>query len=318
MTTVERITATALDKKTAKRYAAQIASEQYGRAARKIKYLGGGSFGRAFGVLGNDGKRFVIKFLRVNGRMEKETHDLALLAQSCRSVKLPRVLFTRKADDEIPVDCYGMERIDGKNALFSLGMLLMRKSRRLRFADEVTSALHEIHECTSDKFGDTLRPEYDTWLDFYKPRAQAILNKAEELFANGELAEKVITAMRAAWQNFDRIFCESPDKACLIHGDLNIANIMVERGEIRGFIDPLDSMYADREYDLFQFDNLTGKHFFLRETYTRKYGASKHCDDKCAFYGLFHEVYCYITSGVLVNMIMDPLVKTMNKRLKEL
>lgn len=129
MTTVERITATALDKKTAKRYAAQIASDRYGRAARKIKYLGGGSFGRAFGVLGNDGERFVIKFLRVNGRMEKETHDLALLAQSCRSVKLPRVLFTRKADGKIPVDCYGMERIDGKNALFSLGMLLMRKSR---------------------------------------------------------------------------------------------------------------------------------------------------------------------------------------------
>ncbi len=77
-------------------------------------------------------------------------------------------------------------------------------------------------------------------------------------------------------------------------------------------------MYADREFDLFQFDNINGKRFYLRKTYIQKYGASKYCDAKCAFYGLFHEVYCFITSGILVNFIMNPLIKNMYRQLKKL
>lgn len=118
---------------------------------------------------------------------------------------------------------------------------------------------------------------------------------------------------------FDVIFSEKVTDACLIHGDLNIANIMVGKGyEITGFIDPLNSMYADREYDLFQFDNLTGKRFALRETYVRKFGGSKRIMQKLAFYGLWNEVFCFIKSGVLVGLIMNPLVKNMRKRLAEL
>lgn len=87
---------------------------------------------------------------------------------------------------------------------------------------------------------------------------------------------------------------------------------------VTGFIDPLNCMYADREYDLFQFDNLTGKRFFLSETYRQKYGASKYLDQKLAFYGLWNEVFCYIKSGVLVNIIMNPLVKNMYRQIEKL
>lgn len=250
--------------------------------------------------------------------LEKETYDLTLLAANS-TVKLPRVLFSRKADDEIPVDCYGMELINGGNAVFSLSLLLQSKRKRKQFADEVTTALHNIHCHKSEKFGDTLQPTYSNWLEFYKPFAKQILIKAEEIFLNGKLPKKVIETMRAAWEKFDIIFSEEVAEACLIHGDINIANIMIDKKhKLSGFIDPLNSMYADREYDLFQFDNLTGKRFFLRETYIKKYGASKFCNAKCAFYGLFHEVYSYIKSGMLVNFIMNPLVENMNKRLAEL
>ena len=77
-------------------------------------------------------------------------------------------------------------------------------------------------------------------------------------------------------------------------------------------------MYADREYDLFQFDHLTGKRFKLSQTYIEKYGASKYCQEKLAFYGLWNEVFCYIKSGVLISVIMNPLVKNMNKVVKSL
>ena len=315
---VERLEAVALDKKTAQFYAETVACRQTGRQVGKVKYLGGGSFGRAYKVCFKDGEKIVVKFLRAQGMLEKEVYDLGILSENC-PVKIPRVLFSRKADAEIPVDCYAMELINGSNAVFSLGLLLKSKQKRKRFADEVTTALHNIHCRKNGKFGDTLNPVYDGWLDFYKPYAEQVLNIAEELFSKGKLPEKVIVTMRTAWEKFDVIFSEEVTDACLIHGDINIANIMIdEKHELSGFIDPLNSMYADREYDLFQFDNLTGKWFRLRETYVKKYGASKFCDAKCAFYGLFHEVYSYIKSGMPVNFIMNPLVRNMKKRLAEL
>lgn len=315
---VEKIAAIPLDKATAKKYAAIIVKEQFGQTAEKIKYLGGGSFGRAFKIELAGGKKLVVKFLRANDMLEKETYDLRLLADNC-PVKIPQVLFARNADSKIPVDCYGMENIEGKNAFMSFGMLVLGKRKRLEFAEKVTSALHRIHCRTNEKFGDTLAPDCLTWVDYYKPFAKAVLDKAEQLYRAKNISEKIIVAMRAAWDKFDIIFSENVQEACLIHGDLNIANIMIDKKHcLSGFIDPLNSMYADREYDLFQFDNLTGKRFFLRETYTKKYGASKFCDLKCAFYGLWNEVYCYIKSGVLIGFIINPLVKNMHRQLKNL
>lgn len=312
---VERIAPIPLDKKQALTYAAVVASEYgHGRAA-SAKYLGGGSFGRAVGVTMNDGSRLVVKLLRGSGMMDKEVHDLRLLAKHC-PIPFPEVYFSRAADEAVPVDCYGMEWLDGKSGLFALGMLLQSKRKRLAFADKVTGALHSIHECTNDRFGDTMRPEFGSWQEYYKPFADEVFAVAERMNAEGNLPDKVMGAMRAAYKEYDVIFSEAPTRACLIHGDLNIANIMIGKGyKITGFIDPLNSAYADREYDLFQFDNLTGKRFMLREVYLEKYGASRYCMQKLAFYGLWNEVYCYIKSGVLVGLIMDPLVKNMYRRL---
>ena len=314
----ERIEALPLTKEQASAYAKIVIGQKLGINVKKTVYMGGGSFGHAVSVQCKDGQKLVVKFLRAKGMLEKEVHDLKLLSRYS-TIKIPGVLFTRFADAEIPVDCYGMELIEGKSALFAHGMLLMSKKRRKDFADKVTSALHAIHSCKNDKFGDTMNADCEGWLDHYRPFAKEVLKKAEEYFAAGKLQESVILAMRAAWEKFDVIFSEEVKDACLIHGDLNVCNIMVGKGyKITGFIDPLNSAYADREYDLFQFDNLTGKRFFLRETYIEKYGASRYCLQKLAFYGLWNEVYCYIKSGVLIGFIMDPLVKNMNERLKEL
>ncbi len=319
MIQVERIQPIPLEKEEAVEYAKQAVSEQMELNATKVKYLGGGSFGMAFGVELENKSQIVVKFLRANDMLEKEVFDLKLLGEYC-PIKFPKVLFARKADEIIPIDCYAMDKIDGKSAFISsLTKLFISKRKKRIFADNVVSALHEVHAHTSDKFGDTLCPNCDTWLDYYKPFAQAIMDKAEQMYQTHEISEKIITTMRSAWSKFDKIFSEEVTEACLIHGDLNLANIMVDNNfEISGFIDPLNSAYADREYDLFQFDNLMGKRFALRKTYINKYGASKNCHSKCAFYGLWNEVYCYIKSGILVNIIMNPLVKNMKKLLAKL
>lgn len=315
---VKRITPIPLTNDEGKKYAVIAAESELKKKAAEVKYLGGGSFGKAFKVTFEDNTKAVIKFLRAKDMLKKEAYDLKLLGEST-PVKMPKVLFVREADDKIPVDCYGMEMLEGRNACMDVSFFLTSRKKRMEFAENVTSALHSIHSHKSDRFGDTLNPVYENWIDCYKPFAEAVLREAQVLYNKGELSGKIMDTMNAAWEKFDVIFSEPVTEACLIHGDLNIANIMIDKkGNLAGFIDPLNSMYADREYDLFQFYNLTGKHFFLGETYRKKYGESRHCDDKLAFYGLWNEVFCLIKSGVLVGFIMNPLVKNMNRRIKNL
>lgn len=315
---VERIIPIPLDKTLARAYALKAAALHTGEKTVKAKYLGGGSFGRAFDLTLGGGRHIIVKLLRARDMLNKEVGDLAQLGE-ISALRMPKVLFTHAASDAVPVDCYGMEKIPGKPAMLAFGMLVMSKKRRRAFAEQVAAAAHAFHERKSDRFGDAAAPEYAEWLDFYKPYAQKVLAKAEALHAEGQLDAAIIMTMRAAWRKFDVIFEEKVTEACLIHGDLNVGNIMVGKHYgITGIIDPLNSMYADREYELFQFNNITGKRFDLCEVYKSKYGASKRCDQKLAFYALWHEVYCYIKAGVLVNFIMKPLVKEMNRRLAEL
>lgn len=314
---VDRISAVEIDKKTATRYATIVSSEFFAKPVTKVKCLGGGSFGLAFCVTAEDGRQIVVKLLRAGNMLEKETHDLKLL--SCYSpVKMPQVLFVRKADKTIPVDCYGMSKIEGKTLLASYTTFFSFKSKRMQIGERVVDALHCIHKCTNAKFGDTMKPIYNTWNECYKPFALQIIEKAREFCKKGELDRKIVDVMELAWQKYDVIFEESPKEACLIHGDLNIMNIMrTKRGEI-AFIDPLNCMYADREYDLFQFYNLFGGRYFLGDIYREKYGESRRCEDKLAFYALWNEVFCFIKSGVLVPFIMNPLVAKLQKRLENL
>lgn len=312
---VERIIPIKITKKDAEKYIKIIAREQRFDVV-KIKCLGGGSFGMAY-LVKTSNDEFVIKFLRATDMLDNEIASLDILSKNC-PIPFPKVLYARKADNNIPLDLYAMTKVVGKNAFTSFGFLFASKKKRMQFADDVTTALHQIHEVKNDKFGSILNATYDTWLEFYREFAVTILEKARELHSNNQLSNKIMQAMEKAWARFDVIFSEKVNEACLIHGDLNLVNIFIDNGRLSAFIDPLNTMYADREYDLFQFNNLTGKRFKLSQTYIEKYGASKYCQEKLAFYGLWNEVFCYIKSGVLVPIIMNPLVKNMNKVVKSL
>lgn len=315
---VERITPIVLGKSEGKEYAIKVAEKQLNQKVLSAKYFGGGSFGRVYCANLSDGNAVVVKFLRAHGMVEKEVNDLKLLGANC-PVQIPKVLFMHHADENIPIDCYGMERVEGKPVFLHLGMLFANKRKKQAFADKVVESLHSIHECKNDKFGDTMNPTFDTWQECYKTFAQDVYDYAEKLYLQKKLSKKIISAMRFAWEKFDIIFSEKVEDACLIHGDLNVLNIMVnKKNELTAFIDPLNSMYADKEYDLFQFYNLSGKKFRLGKTYAEKYGASKYYNQKIAFYGLWNEVFCVIKSNVLVPLIMNPLVKNMNRVLAQL
>lgn len=294
-----------------------VIKAQYGKEPNLVKYLGGGSFGRAFKV-DVGGKALVVKAFLQDGLCGKEAAELKILRERC-PVKMPEVYFVRLKGDGAPVECFGMELIEGHDSFTNFALLFKPRRQKQRFAEAVCDALIQLHSHTSPKFGDVLDPQYDTWQGFYLPYAQKIMQGAEKLYEEGRLKKYIYDTAKALWAKYDYIFSDEVKEACLIHGDVNVMNIMTKKPfEFVGFIDPLDSMYADREFELFQLLNLTGNSFRLYETYKSKYPVSPKCDIKCAFYSLFHEINCYLRNGVCTGFIMRAAVKRAKAQLKTL
>ena len=296
--------------------AAAALEKTLGRAVRRVKYLGGGSFGWAYfaetdGIPGGA----VMKACRTAGAAQREARELRLLGEDTL-IPVPEVYFTFSATPEIPMDFICMQKMAGTDCFTHAGKLLCSKAKKAAFADRVTDAVRHWHRRENDRFGLIENPAFADWFDYYRPFAAEVLGQARDLTAEKNLPVSALEAMERAWAAFDGIFSEPVKTAALIHGDMNVMNVLSDRHlNPTAIIDPLESKWADPEYELFQFRNLTGDRFGLYETYKKKYPVSEKCDLKTAFYGLYHEVYAYVLSGVRVDFILRPLIRRMNEEL---
>ena len=306
-------------KEGAQKYAVSVLEDKLSCKVNSIKYIGGGSFGFVYlAEIDNQPEKIIMKACRTDGMCEREAQGLALLGENSL-IRIPTVYFTSLASDIIPIDFICMEFIEGTDCFTNHSFLFKSSKKKKEFADKITSAMRVWHETENDKFGLVGNAAYDSWLDYYKPFAEDILLTARELNKNGRLKTSVLEAMEKAWNAFDEIFSEPIKKAGLIHGDLNVMNIMADKDlNPTAIIDPLECCWADTEYDLFSLRNMTGERFGLYETYKSKYPVSEKCDLKTSFYALFFEVYCYIFSGAPVVKIPRILVKRMNKELRKM
>ena len=256
-----------------------------------------------------------MKACRTEGIYEREAKALKLLSEDSL-IKIPKVYFTFQSTDTIPMDFIAMEELRGTNCYTDYIKLLNSKKRKQFFADEITQAVHHWHERTNDRFGPIDNAVYDDWLDYYGPFATDVLNSAEQLAKNNELDVEVVDVMKRAWLIFDYLFSEKIKAPSLVHGDMNVMNIISNKSlRELAVIDPFESKWADSEYELFQFRSLTGDLFFLYDTYKANYPVSEKCDIKTAFYALYHEIYVYIISGKKVDSNLKALVKNLKKEL---
>ena len=278
---------------------------------------GGGSFGFVYAAaIDKAPGTVVMKGFRCAGLCAREASELRLLAKDS-AVKVPSVYFTADETPDIPMDFLCMEMVDGTNCFTDVSKLLCSRREKQRFADDVTTALRRWHTQTNDKFGLIGNAVYDSWLDFYRPFSADILDEARRMHKAGRLESRAMRAMERGWANFDKIFAEPVPQACLIHGDLNVMNIMTDKKlHLTAIIDPLESKWADPEYELFQLRNLTGNCFKLYETYKQKYPVSENCDVKTAFYALYHEVYTYILTGSRIHWYLPQMVRRFEKDLR--
>ena len=293
----------------------QIISEKLGRKAGDIKFIGGGSFGRVYKTTLEDGTVIALKAYRVQKSQYEEAAQLKILSENT-NVKMPEVLFTYE-DEETAV--LAMTFVEGKNVL-SPEFLLKSKAQKQKFADDVISGMLQWHSVTNDKFGSLSDPVYDNWYDYYKTeKQQPWLRALKELADNGKFSRKKLQLLFDATEIFNKL-PEENTKPVLIHADLNIMNIMADPKtfELTAFIDPCGSIWADREYDLFQFRNMWGDAYGLYETYKNRSKTSEFTDFRVAYYGAMHEASMRLKGGLIMPLWEDLDFSRLKKEMKKL
>ena len=162
-------------------FAKEVLFRHYGSRATQIKYIGGGSFGYVYKAeLPVMPYTLTVKACRVASMQHNESAALKKLAESSL-VHIPEVYFTFDATDEIPMDFIIEEFVNGTDCFTDFSKLFLSKKRKAKFADAIADCLANWHSVTCNKFGSLDFPEYDNWLDFYRPFAQDILQTAAEL-----------------------------------------------------------------------------------------------------------------------------------------
>lgn len=292
-----------------------IITEKLNKEAVKIKFIGGGSYGRVYKVFLSDGETIAVKGYKLQKMHTEEAYQLDFLAKNT-SVKMPAVLFTYEDDNTAIL---AMSFVEGQNVLNPV-YLLKSKSQKQRFADEVISGMLEWHSVTNDKFGSLSNPTYDSWYDYYKTERQEPWLKAlKELSDNGKFSKKKMLLLYDATKLFNELPKENTTPV-LIHADLNIMNIMADPKifELTAFIDPCGSIWADREYDLFQLRNMWGDAYGLYETYKRKYPLSKFTDFRVAYYGAMLEASMRLKGGHVIPLWEDLNFARLKKEMKKI
>lgn len=289
--------------------------EKLNKRAADFKFIGGGSYGRVYKVTLSDGDVIAIKGYKLQEMQNEEALQLSFLSKNT-SVKMPEVLFTYEDNDTAIL---AMSFVEGQNVLMP-NFLFKSKSQKQKFADEVISGMLEWHSVTNDKFGSLSNPVYDSWYEYYKTEKQEPWLKAlNELAENGKFSKKKMNLLFAATELFNKLPQENT-KPVLIHADLNIMNIMADPKtfKLMAFIDPCGSMWADREYDLFQFRNMWGDAYGLYETYKRKSKTSEFTDFRVAYYGAMLEASMRLKVGHIFPIWEDLNFARLKKEVKKI
>lgn len=292
-----------------------VISEKLNKEAVSFKFIGGGSYGRVYKTLLSNGEIIAVKGYKLQQMQHEESQQLKFLSEHT-SVKMPEVLFTYEDDDTAIL---AMSFVEGQNAL-NPAFLLKSKSQKQKFADDVVAGMLEWHSVTNDKFGSLSNPAYDNWYEYYKTERQEPWLKAlNKLSDNKKFSKKKMKLLFEATELFNKLPKENTAPV-LIHADLNIMNIMVDPKTLAliAFIDPCGSIWADKEYDLFQLRNMWGDAYGLYETYKRRTETSEFTDFRVAYYGAMLEASMRLKGGHTIPLWEDLNFARLKREIKKL
>ena len=293
----------------------EIVFRKLNKKIEKMKFIGGGSFGRVFKADFSDGTAVALKAYRIQGSQHEEAEQLDILSKNT-DVEMPKVIFTHE-DSKTAV--LAMTFVNGRNVL-NPAFLLKSKKLKNDFARDVVCGMLQWHSVHGEKFGDLKNPAYGSWPEYYKKEKQEPwLTALKELSDKGSFSRKKLDLLLEATEIFNGL-PEEKSTPVLIHGDLNIMNIMADPKTLKltAFIDPCGAMWADREYDLFQLRNMWGDAFGLYETYKQKQKMSVYTDFRVAYYGAMNEASMRLKGGLIVPLWEDLCNIRLKKEMKKM
>ncbi len=292
-----------------------IISDKLSVQTQSVKFIGGGSFGRVYRAVLSDGRIIAVKAYRIQVSQYKEAEQLKILSENT-SVKMPEVLFTYE-DEKTAL--LAMSFVEGENAL-NPAFLLKSKKQKEAFASAVIEGMLGWHSVKGEKFGCLSEPSYESWYEYYRKEKQEPWLKAlGDLCEKGRFSRKRYGLLKEATELFNSLPEENKEPV-LIHGDLNIMNIMADSKSfaLTAFIDPCGSIWADREYDLFQLRNMWGDAYGLYETYKEKYPLGEYADFRVAYYASMHEASMRLGGGITVTLWEDLNNIRLKKEMKKI
>ena len=288
----------------------QACRKQFGAGPEHVKPVGGGYYGSVyFATCGM--KTAAFKLYLLPGLAAKEAQQLAVLREHL-PLPVPEVFGVYR--EEGLYETLVMEKLEGING-GSMRLARRRKKDRMRLAASLIDALAALHDAPVEGFGEIGGETHADWEDCYRARLDDI--RAKLACSNRSVPPEIQEQMEAAYQNLSRVLCEPVKRPSIIHGDLNLWNVLADPDTMRitGVIDPFDCCRADRELELFQLEHATGKRFALLTEYRKRVPLSTYFDIKKDYYHFWDDIKHLALAGQYEE---KPLVRLGRKLLREL
>ncbi|MDR3264054.1 MAG: phosphotransferase [Clostridiales bacterium] len=267
-------------------YVKQVVVSVYGERLMRIKYLGGGFYGRVFEVKMRV-KPFVVivKLHLLNNMGELECRQIEVLRKYAR-VKLPEIYRFVTKTTESDYDAIIMEKISGRRV--DTFKKIPEKYKQA-LAEQIIDNMISWHDVTNDTFGEIGGKQYAEWKEYLQAIIDNILLSLKVLQKDNPDMVVLYNEIKEINSEMDAVI---PDgiKPELIHGEYNTRNIFKIKDKITGVIDPFAAGFADREFALHQLDVLNGRQLGLLALYKSKVKVSDNFEKKSAFYKLFLEL----------------------------
>lgn len=280
-----------------------IVQDYMGVSPSKITSLGGGFYGRVFlAEIPTEPQKIVVKLYLFHDLAPQEAKQLEVLSKYA-IVPMPKVLYIHYANENTSNDAIVMSYIQGHNVGNSGSKI--REKHRLTIANQIIDNLIAYHSAVNPNgFGhigaSSFFPE---WKDFYRIKADSGAEKAKAMYKENKIDRYIFETIQKSHALFDKIFYLPIAKACLIHGDYNTWNILMDSNfeNLSGAIDPFGCCWADSELDLYQLNNANGKQLGLLDLYKSKIPLSENFELKMSFYELYSEITHFHDAGVNIN-----------------
>ena len=236
-----------------------------------------GFYGYVYLIETADGKKVIAKVYKRCGYIKNETEQLNMIRKYAL-VKVPEIYAVSYQKENGYFDVLFMEYIEGVNAA---AIKITDKKEKLAFSNQVVENLLAINEVTtSDGFGSYITKEYcKSWEEYYKSYitnlCHAVHSRKPLLFSKSN-----VKLMDKLYESYDKVFSVPVAQSCLI---------------------PFESIFADRELELYQLQNANGDEYGLLENYASHIVLSDNFEVKNPYYFFWNDMTHMVKTGYCEN-----------------